>query len=468
MSRLRIGGWSCCKPWVAFVALLCFALLGLAQTSRAPVPPPTQEEPAAPVVIPSGAAQSLWSNSKNRLLRIRIVPIGQSSQTSVGSGFFVSPDGLVISNFHVISQVALKPERYEIQYELPDGEKGKLSLLAVDVVHDLSLLQLQNAQNAQSAASAPAKLRDPFNFRPLAKPLARGERIFSLGNPLDVGFAVTEGTYNGLVERSFVPNLFFSGTMNGGMSGGPAVDAAGQVIGVNVAKRMDGEQVSFLVPAEHALRLLTSATKPPKDIQPQTKPMYPEVTQQLLAHQQELTKRFLAEPWASQFHGQVNVPIPADTFFRCWGSREQSENKALQYARNNCRMETQLFTGDGSTGFFSTQYEAYEADKLGTARFMDRYSRSFQNEYFSASVRPATKPLCEEGFVQSSNGPPLRTVVCMQAFKKFPGLYQLSVLVATLDQNTQGVLSRFNASGVSMDSAKLLTKHFLSGFTWKK
>lgn len=466
MSRLLYLGSGYCKSFLAFAALLFFAVLGLAQTgpslNSAPGLTPKPEESPAPIVIPSGAAQSLWTSSKNRLLRIRIVPIGQSSQTSVGSGFFVSAEGLVVSNFHVISQVALKPERYEIQYELPDGEKGKLSLLAVDVVHDLSLLRLQ------SAAGVSAKPRDPFNFRPPAKPLARGERIFSLGNPLDVGFAVTEGTYNGLVERSFVPNLFFSGAMNGGMSGGPAVDAAGQVIGINVAKRLDGEQVSFLVPAEHAMRLLAATTKPPKEIRPQTKPMYREVTQQLLAHQQELTKRFLAEPWKSQFHGQVNVPIPADTFFRCWGSREQSDNKALQYARNNCRMETQLYTGDGSTGFFATQYEAYEADKLGTARFMERYSRSFQNETFSASVRPATKPLCEEGFVQSPNGPPLRTVVCMQAFKKFVGLYQLSVLVATLDQNTQGVLSRFNASGVSMDSAKLLTQHFLSGFTWAK
>ena len=86
-------------------------------------------------------------------------------------------------------------------------------------------------------------------FRPRDQPLAQGERIYSLGNPLDVGFAVIEGTYNGLVERSFYPTIFFAGSLNPGVSGGPTLDGQGAVIGVNVAARRDGEQVSFLVPA---------------------------------------------------------------------------------------------------------------------------------------------------------------------------------------------------------------------------
>ena len=86
--------------------------------------------------------------------------------------------------------------------------------------------------------------------------MAQGERIYSLGNPLDVGFAVIEGTYNGLVERSFYPTIFFAGSLNPGVSGGPTLDQHGQVIGINVAARRDGEQVSFLVPAPFAEELL--------------------------------------------------------------------------------------------------------------------------------------------------------------------------------------------------------------------
>ena len=76
--------------------------------------------------------------------------------------------------------------------------------------------------------------------------MSQGERIYSLGNPLDIGFAVIEGTYNGLVERSFYPTIFFAGSLNPGVSGGPTLDQQGRVIGINVAARRDGEQVSFL------------------------------------------------------------------------------------------------------------------------------------------------------------------------------------------------------------------------------
>ena len=176
----------------------------------------------------------------------------------------------------------------------------------VDVQHDVAVLRTR-----QRTAPAPV-----LEFRPAAEPLAQGERIYSLGNPLDIGFAVTEGTYNGLVRRSFYPRIFFGGTLNPGMSGGPAVDDAGRVLGVNVAKRLDGEQVSFLIPAEFAQALVQRAAS----AQPITQPAHKEVARQLLVHQQRLTERFLQTPFQEQRHGNYLVPVPDDALARCWGS----------------------------------------------------------------------------------------------------------------------------------------------------
>ena len=159
----------------------------------------------------------------------------QDSQASVGSGFLVDDGSLLITNYHVVSQYALQPGRYRLVYASVDGKQGPLQLLAFDVVHDLALLK--------PVDGAPLAGRGAVALRPADDPLGRGARIFSLGNPLDVGFAVMEGNYNGLVRRSFYPRIFFGGTLNPGMSGGPAVDDAGRVLGVNVAKRLDGEQV---------------------------------------------------------------------------------------------------------------------------------------------------------------------------------------------------------------------------------
>ena len=144
------------------------------------------------------SARKVYEQARSQLVQIRTVLKGRASQTSVGSGFFVTPDGHIITNFHVVSQAALKPERHDLVYVTADGREAPLSILQIDVLHDLALLK---------AGDAPARRFDALALRPATRSLAQGERIYSLGNPLDVGFAVMEGNYNGLVRRSFYPQI---------------------------------------------------------------------------------------------------------------------------------------------------------------------------------------------------------------------------------------------------------------------
>ena len=78
-----------------------------------------------------------------------------------------------------------------------------------------------------------------------------------------------------------------------------------------------------------------------------------------------------------------------------------------------------------------------------------------------------TKPRCNEDFVER-DGLPLRAVVCMRAYKKLPQLYDVSVLVATLDQPQAGVQGRFDAQGVSFANAQKLAKHYLEAYGWAR
>ena len=200
------------------------------------------------------SARKVYEQARSQLVQIRTVLKGQASQTSVGSGFVVTTEGHIVTNFHVVSEVALKPDRHDLVYVTADGREAPVQVLMLDVLHDLALLKRR--------ASQPAAY-DALPFAPKHQPLAQGERMYSLGNPLDVGFAVIEGNYNGLVERSFYPQIFFAGSLSAGMSGGPALDQEGRVIGINVARRVDGEQVSFLVPACFATALLTRGRDAP-------------------------------------------------------------------------------------------------------------------------------------------------------------------------------------------------------------
>lgn len=440
--------------------LLCFPALCAVHAAAQTAPPPTAPPagagaeavpPGAPV---SASAQRLYEGTRNQLVQVRTLLKGQASQASVGSAFLVTEEGHLVTNYHVVSQVALEPERYRLEYSTADGRAGPLQLLAFDAVHDLALVR---------AADAGLKGRSPLAFRPGSRSVAKGERIYSLGNPLDVGFAVVEGNYNGLVERSFYPNIFFSGALNPGMSGGPALDEQGQVIGVNVATRRDGQLVSFLVPGEYAQVLLQQG----RAAAPITAPVYDRLKVQLQAHQQRLVERFLKLPWRSGGHPRYAIPVPQEQFMRCWGSSSRSATRGLEFERSDCQMDTQIFISDSLyLGGLTVRHEAYDGAKLGSLRFAAQYSQSFRNEFFGAGrSRDRTPPQCKERFIER-DGLPLRAVLCMTAYKKLEGLYDLSVLVATLDQPTLGVQGRFDARGIDFDNAMKLARHYLQGYGW--
>ena len=438
-ASVLVGLWAA-SPWAA-------------AAGEAPAGQPAAPQPA-PDALPSSAGQRIYAETKPRLLQVRTLLKTQDSQSSVGSGFLVTPEGHLITNYHVVSSYALQPSRHRLVYATVDGQQGALQLLAIDVVHDLALLKPVDA--------APLRGRGVVAFRPADEALPRGARIFSLGNPLDVGFAVTEGGYNGLAERHYLPALFFGGSLNPGMSGGPALDDAGRLVGVNVAARRDGEQVSFLVPAAAAQALLARG----RNATPITQPVHAEVARQLLDYQAGLVDSFIAQPWRAAGHPRYRIPVPAETFMRCWGSGTPPAERGLLFERSDCTMDSMVFVdGPLLTGFISVRHEAYDGSRLGLLRFQQRYAGSFRNEDFGQDNRFRTAPRCVERTL-GPGGLPLRAVVCLSAYKKLPGLFDLSVLAATLDGSQTGVQGRLDARGLSFENAQRLAQHYLDGFAW--
>jgi serine protease Do len=444
-------------PWLCGAAALAQAQPSVQSPVALPANAPASAAagPDAPVAtVPlSRGARRIYEITRDKLVQIRTLLRNTNTQSTVGSGFFVSEKGLIVTNFHVASQLALEPERYRGVYVAVDGQEADVELLAFDVRRDLAVLRVKD-----SGAARPV-----LEFRPPSDPMAQGERIYSLGNPLDIGFAVTEGTYNGEVKRSFYPRIFFGGTLNPGMSGGPAVDDAGRVIGINVAKRLDGEQVSFLIPAEFAKDLIKRAA----NAQPITKAAYGEVARQLKEHQELLAQRFLATPFRVQQQGHYRVPVPDEQLARCWGAGRDPNRRAFTLERTDCRVDSDVVAGDYNTGYVRLRYEAYDAPDYSAARFASMYSQSFRNEPFAyRGTGRQTAAECVERYVDRG-GLPMRAVVCMTAYRRFPGLYDVSVLVATLNKSKQGVQGRMDAEGVSFDNGLKLVEHYLDAFRWE-
>ena len=100
--------------------------------------PPGQpgEAPAAPDEAFSGTT---WDGEE--ALALALVDAA-GRQSSLGSGFLVSDDGLAVTNYHVVSQYALEPTTYRLEFAAPDGSRGPLKLLAIDVANDLAIVNV--------------------------------------------------------------------------------------------------------------------------------------------------------------------------------------------------------------------------------------------------------------------------------------------------------------------------------------
>jgi hypothetical protein len=424
-----------------------FALAGVitAGTCIATTEPETSPPPTEPA---SSAAQHLYATAQGDLLQLRVLLKNGDSQSSVGSGFFIGNSRLVVTNFHVVSQIALEPETYLGQYKDTQGKSGSIELLAVDVLHDLAVVRVEHQGSGF--------FQVPAMGQKLAK-LDQGERLYSLGNPLDLGFTITEGTYNGISSRGFSDQLMFTGPVNPGMSGGPNITADGQLAGVNVAHRRDGELVSFLVPGHFVQELLARVSEDmtaPEDFKPI-------IGEQLLQHQAIMVDKLLEKPFSVKQLGPYQVPVRESEQVRCWGD-SNTNPKRYSTASIHCSMESEIFvSGDLQTGNITITHKYLHNKKLNALQFSHLVSNEFSGQVYStANSDNITPAACNEQFVRT-NHLPLRALVCAEAYHQFAGLYDFTLITASTDDNQKNLQSMINVLGVSYENGTRLVRHFL-------
>ncbi|MBB3612360.1 S1-C subfamily serine protease [Rhizobium sp. BK602] len=157
-----------------------------------------------------------------------------------GSGFAISPDGLIVTNNHVVDDARL------VRITTPDGFVTEGRVLGRDVDTDIALIR------ANSGVGAWARLGD-------SKRLRRGHIAIAIGNPLGFEWTVTAGIISALGRsmRSASGRLMddviqTDAALNPGNSGGPLVSSNGEVIGVNTAVIQGAQSIAFAVASNTA------------------------------------------------------------------------------------------------------------------------------------------------------------------------------------------------------------------------
>jgi len=461
--------------------------------------------------------EQLYSDYRGSLYQIRLIEAASNSKASLGSGFQISSNGMIATNYHVVSQAVSDPDKYTIHYLSVDGEEGELELLDVDVINDLAILRQKGKEGKQHLKLA-------------HKTPQKGETIISMGNPLDLGMTLVPGTYNGIARGSFYDRIHFSGSINPGMSGGPVINRNGEVVGINVATA--GNQISFLVPVEKLLALLEDFARDattgggPVDLQNV-------IHRQLRDNQQRISEQILNADWKLRPLGDAMVVGEIVPSIQCWGDSSKNEEETLEKVAKGCTGQDVVFLSDEfDTGRVEYEFFWLEgADSLTSSRFYSTYEDEMSGffpgnsagkddvtnfncqQQFTTQPRDGAKQAAEnaeatEESSASTDGetagednadedadentdkstdneqkpqeptqvPPrsngnrepviARTSYCVRRYKDFPDLYDVFFVSLTVDQDKRALVSHFTLSGFTQESASAFTEKFVSEIQW--
>jgi S1-C subfamily serine protease len=167
------------------------------------------------------------------------------SEFGHGTGFLVDSSGLVMTNEHVVG----KSEYLAVQFD--EKRKVTATLLASDPQKDVAILWV-NLSAYPEAVTAPLSKSDSGKA-----PAAEGERVFTIGSPLNQQKVLTTGVISRIDAKSIISDI----NINPGNSGGPLFNAAGSVIGVTTYSQQAnrGPGLSGIVRIEEATPLVEQA-----------------------------------------------------------------------------------------------------------------------------------------------------------------------------------------------------------------
>ncbi|MCL2152250.1 MAG: S1C family serine protease [Oscillospiraceae bacterium] len=211
-------------------------------------------------VVSSGvnmSAEDIYDMACSQVVGIRTEMAGMSSMGGFfnapqgsslvsGSGFVISSDGYILTNYHVVETAYLND--LPIIVSLHDGLEFNAAVIGYESSNDVALIKIE-ASGLNAAVIA-----NSDNIRV-------GQTVYAVGNPFgDLVYTMTEGIVSALdrivsVEGKNIDTFQFSAAVNSGNSGGPVFDASGEVIGI-VSAKIKGDSVEgigFAIPISDAI-----------------------------------------------------------------------------------------------------------------------------------------------------------------------------------------------------------------------
>ena len=223
---------------------------GFADLAESLVPAVVNISTTATVQRSAGPGQPPFNDFFEEFFRDRRMPQRKHKVSSLGSGFVIDPNGIIITNNHVIE------EADEITVNFSDGSKYKAKILGRDPKTDIAVLKVE--------------AKKPLPFVPMgdSKKVRVGDWAIAIGNPFGLGGSLSAGIISA-VNRDINSGPYDSfiqtdAAINRGNSGGPLFNMDGEVIGVNsaiISPSGGSVGIGFAIPSNLASNIIGQLQK---------------------------------------------------------------------------------------------------------------------------------------------------------------------------------------------------------------
>ncbi|MFH1207053.1 MAG: trypsin-like peptidase domain-containing protein [Patescibacteria group bacterium] len=218
-----------------------------------------KSSPAVVSIVITQDLSKIYSNSGADLFPFGMFNFGTPPQgqqeVGAGSGFIISSDGMIMTNKHVVSTTDA-----EYTVVMNDGKKYSAKVLATDPFNDVAIVKIDAKDLPTLTLGDSSALQIGQTVIAIGNALGQYQNTVTKGVVSGLSRTVTAGDGSGQSE-TLQDIIQTDAAINSGNSGGPLLDLAGQVVGINTAVNSSGQLVGFAIPINQVKNAVESVKK---------------------------------------------------------------------------------------------------------------------------------------------------------------------------------------------------------------
>jgi hypothetical protein len=399
-------------------------------------------------------AEQTMRQLESSLVTVEVKTAASDTRVGQGTGFAVIDKRHLITSYHVVSDVLLEPNKYTLSLETADADIISATVVMIDVVADIALLKTE------------VDIGPPLKLQP--KWPRQGVQGYALGNPGGMGQTVVSGIFNGIVLGSPMPMLHFMGAINGGMSGGPAVNQRGEVIGVNTASMRGDQLVGFLSASVNIVNMLEREADYRAPTAAELQAM---VVTQAGDFSSWVADKATAELPAIKSSLGYSLPDEFGDNSECSGDLQDDADKRYQVLRKRCTLDNDVYVNsDTRIGDISIDQRIVFSNEMNAAQIAAAldFEVNSRFDYTGDKLDGKSHWQCKQHRVQLQPNIKGMLHTCARSLDALPGLNDYWFLFVESPSGSSGLISSVYFTGFKLPDTKRVLIHLLTNVQRKE